>query len=179
MKKIIKWVLIGFAGLVLLGLLLPEGPPSDTEENTPPERAVTEIVTLEDLEASAFFNKYEIAKGSSWDLKAGGVNNTYDISGFEDLIFEVQTEKGKITGYGFSFPAYTELGESEYRLMEDLLVTLGQDDTDSAMDFIKENAEIPVKDDHTNVFGTEPFAWGDFEIFARKVGGPIIAIERL
>jgi len=134
------------------------------------------------FEGTEFCQKYSLMRGSSWDLKSGGVNHTYKTDYFDEFSLEIQTKGDRILGYGLSFynPSpygYLPLTEKEYLFVEDFLTTISDRDISSAMTFIKNNVEVPIKDANTSLIETAPYTWGNFYIRARKVGNQVISVD--
>jgi hypothetical protein len=93
------------------------------EATVPPEEATVspdKLILLE-FERSEFCRTYNCSFDSSWDLRSGGTNNSYDIDVNPTVSVEITTSNGKLTGGGLMFFERPKLISTDFQLVYSFL----------------------------------------------------------
>ena len=141
-----------------------------TEEATSiPERHV--IRSLSDFESSQFCLVYRCVRSDSWDLRRGGVSNSYDIHTSPDVGLGVTTLDGVPTEYGLIFFERHRLTGQDLQLLYSFLTAIypgtevDSSTIDLMVDFIQQNAESDV----WQICEAQSVGFGSMRIWAGKI----------
>jgi hypothetical protein len=134
------------------------------------------IETVQDFEASLFYQAFKPLRGKSWRLRTGGVNTVYTFASQPDIDLELQTDGERVLGFGITFNTNrTMIKDDTMAFITKLLLSIDAKHTNSKVtDYIKRNAIRDVKHIHK----VRPISYGAFKVYAGRVIAPIISIER-
>ena len=125
------------------------------------------VRSLSEFESSQFCLVYRCKWDSSWDLRRGGVNNSYDIFASPDVGVGVSTLDGVPMHFGLTFYERARLSAADLELVYSFLYAIypGYEIDSSTMDFIEQNAESDV----FQICEARSVAFGSMRIWAGKI----------
>jgi hypothetical protein len=124
---------------------------------------------IEAFEQGEFCRRFSCKLDTSWDLKSGGTNYSYDISMGPPVMVEVEMKNGQLVGGGLMFmQPRPELDINDLELAYSFLEALqpGTAVDNSIRVYVTQKAEIPV----FQICEVEPITFGSTEVRAGRVG---------
>jgi hypothetical protein len=154
----------------------PATSPNQPPATTPPGATPGKPDPLAPFESSAFCKEYTCKKGKSWPLRAGGMNNTYDLSAAPHVTVEVPTKDGAIDHYGISFYERERLRNADLQVAYALLGSIDPaGNTEAVRQFIRSNIERPAE----QIRRGPSSSFGPYTVWTAKVGETqIVSVER-
>lgn len=148
-----------------------------TEEATGiPERHV--IQSLSDFENSEFCVAYDCVRSDSWDLRRGGVSNSYDVHVSPDVGVGVTTLDGVPTEYGLVFYDRDRLTEEDFQFLGSFLTAVhpGAEVHSSTIDFVVDFIEQNAESDVWQICEAQSIGFGSMRIWAGTVLQPTVHV---
>ena len=155
-------------------LLIPTGEdfasPPEREAEGPAATAAPAphvIRSLSDFESSQFCLVYGCKRDATWDLRRGGMNNSYDVDVSPVVGVEVVTLDGVPVDFGLTFYERSRLTADDLQLVHSFLTSIypGYEVDSSMMDFIEQDAESHV----FQICEARSVAFGSMRIWAGKI----------